>query len=524
MRGLARIQTTILELHQAGGRRRGAPSARNGKDPGKLMSGFNGKLIEMQSEDGWGCRRTGPADVARLMTFVSVVLSMLLTSCAMGPDYVRPKVPVPDSYRMAASAEETRSIANLRWWELLRDEELQKLVRIALIENKDLQQAVATVEEFQARLGIARTDFIPQIGVTANTPPKFARLHPVNIPGFPTPSTYYGEGTLSWELDIWGRVRRANEAARADLLAREENRRAVVLELVSSVAQSYFDLRQLDMQLDITKRTLQSWEESVGIAQARLRQGLIPKLDLDQFEAERANAAARAAELERLVVQKEDELSVLLGRNPGLIPRGRSLTEQVMPPEVPAGLPSDLLRRRPDILQSEQELAAATARIGVAKAERFPEITLTGLLGLASPQLSNLGKGTFGSAGLGLAGPLLNARTLGFQQRVAEAQARQVLAGYEKTIIVAFSEVEDALAVVRTTRDQSQAQEDQVASLQSALHLADLRYRGGLSNYLDVLTAKRNLFDAELSLAATRRLHLVSIVQLYKALGGGWPP
>lgn len=450
------------------------------------------------------------------------ILSVLLISCAMGPDYTRPKVPVPETYRMAGASEETQSIANLPWWQLLRDEELQKLVRIALNENKDLQQAVASIEEFQALLGIARTDFIPQISITANAPPKFARLHPVNIPGFPTASSYYTEGNLSWELDIWGRVRRENEAARADLLGREENRRAVILELVSSVAQAYFDLRQLDMQLDITKRTLQSWEESVRIAQARLRQGVIPRLDADQFEAERASAAAQAAALERLMVQKENELSVLLGKNPGQIPRGRLLTEQVMPPEVPAGLPSDLLQRRPDILQSEQELAAATARIGVAKAERFPQISLTGVLGVASPQLSSLGKGTFGAAGLGLTGPLLNAQTLGFQQKAAKAQARQALAQYEKTILVAFEEVEDALVAVRTVRDQIKAQEEQVEALQSALHLADIRYRGGLSNYLDVLTAKRSLFDAELSLAAARRLHLVSIVQLYKALGGGW--
>ncbi len=450
------------------------------------------------------------------------VLLMLLTSCALGPNYARPDVPAPGSFRMAEAEKEATSIANLPWWELLRDEELQKLVRIALAENKDLKQAVASVEEFQARLGIARTDFIPQISATANAP--FARLNPLNIPGQPTSSNYYAQGNLSWELDIWGRVRRANEAARADLLAREENRRAVVLELVSSVAQAYFDLRQLDMQLDIARRTVQSWEESVSIAQARLRQGLISKLDADQFEAERANAAARAAELKRQVIQKENELSVLLGRNPSQIPRGRLLTEQVMPPEVPAGLPSDLLQRRPDILQSEEELVAATARIGVAKAERFPQFTLTGILGVASPQLSNLGKGDFGSAGVGLAGPILNAQTLGFQQRVAEAQARQALARYEKTIIVAFREVEDALVAVRTAREQSAAQETQVNALQSALHLADERYRGGISSYLEVLTARRNLFDAELALTETRRLQLVSTVQLYKALGGGWSP
>jgi outer membrane protein, multidrug efflux system len=449
------------------------------------------------------------------------LVMLTLTACAMGPDYKRPKTPAPDSFRMAEM--EGESIANLPWWQLLRDQELQRLVRIALEENKDLQLAIATVDEFQARLGSARIDYIPKVSVSGNAP-VIARNTPFSVVGFPTATSYYIQGNLNWELDIWGRVRRSNEAARGDLLAKEENRRAVILSLVSGVAQAYFDLRQFDMQYDIAKRTLQSWEESVKIAKARLRQGLIPKLDADQFEAERANAEARSAELERQMIQKENELSVLLGRNPAAIPRGPMLTEQVMPSEVPAGLPSELLQRRPDILQSEQELAAATARIGVAQATRFPQITLTGLLGVASPHLSNLWRsGTdFGAAGFGLAGPLLNAQTLGYEQRAVEAQARQVRAQYEKTVLVAFREVDDSLVAVRTARAQSGAQESQVTALRSALHLAELRYKGGVANYLDVLTAKRSLFEAELSLAATRRLHLVSIVQLYRALGGGW--
>ncbi|MGH8470990.1 MAG: efflux transporter outer membrane subunit [Gammaproteobacteria bacterium] len=448
-------------------------------------------------------------------------VALLLSACALGPDYVRPHITTPGGFRMARA--EGESIANLPWWQILRDSELQKLVRISLRENKDLHQALASIEEFQARLAIARMDFAPQLSATANAP-ALGRMNATSIPGFPTPSSYYIQGNLSWEIDIWGRVRRATEAARADLLAREENRRAVVLVLVSGVAQAYFDLRQLDMQLDIVRRTLQSWEASVRIARARLRQGLIPKLDADQFEAERANAASRAAELKRQMVQKENELNVLLGRNPAQIPRGRALTEQMLPPAVPAGLPSELLQRRPDILQAEQQLTAATARIGVAQSERFPKITLTGLLGLASPQLATLGSGAFGSAGLALAAPLFNAQALGFQQRAAEAQAKQAVAQYDQTILVAFREVEDALVAVDTAREQTEAQESQVASLRSALHLAELRYKGGLSNYLDVLTAKRNLFDAELALTATQRLHLVSIVQLYKALGGGWSP
>jgi multidrug efflux system outer membrane protein len=280
------------------------------------------------------------------------------------------------------------------------------------------------------------------------------------------------------------------------------------------------------MQLDIAKRTLQSWEESVRIARTRLRQGVIAKLDADQFEAERANAAARASELERQLVQKENQLSVLLGRNPESIRVGIRLTEQVMPPEVTAGLPSQLLQRRPDLVRAEQELAAATARIGMAKADRFPKLSLTGILGVASPQLSKLfANGTdFGVVGPSLAGPLLNAQILGFQQEAVEAQARQAVAQYEQAILVAFKEVEDALVAVRTAREQRSAQAEQVESLRSAFRLATLRYQGGLANYLDVLIAQRNLFDAELSLTSTHRLHLVSVLQLYKALGGGWAP
>ncbi len=454
-----------------------------------------------------------------------VLSSTLLAACAVGPDFTKPDATTPDGFRMAEPGGDVVSIANTPWWELLKDQELQKLIRTALEENKDLQRAVAAVEEFQARLFVARTDFAPQMSVTGNFP-AFGRKAEFLFPGFPNPFNYYLQGNLSWEIDIWGRIRRSNEAARGDLLSREESRRAIVLQLVSGVAEAYFDLLQFDMQLDISHRTLKSWEESVRIAQARLRQGMISKLDADQFEAERANAAARAAEFERQKVQKENQLSVLLGRNPGRIARGRSLTEQVMPPDVPPGLPSELLQRRPDILQAEQNLAAATARIGMAKADRFPKLSITGILGVASPHLTQLvaNETSFGVVGPGLTGPLLNAQILGFQQRAAEAQARQALAQYEQSVLVAFKEVEDSLVAVRTVREQRTAQLQQVEALRSALNLANLRYKGGLANYLDVLIAQRNLFEAELALMGTHRLHLVSIVQLYKALGGGWNP
>jgi multidrug efflux system outer membrane protein len=299
----------------------------------------------------------------------------------------------------------------------------------------------------------------------------------------------------------------------------------VILQQVSGVAQSYFDLRQLDMQLEIATRTLKSWQESVDIAHARLEEGVITQLDADQFEAQRANAAARTADLARQMIQKENELSVLLGRNPAAIPRGRSLLDQALPSEVPAGLPSELLQRRPDIIQIEQQLAAATARIGAAKADRFPRFSLTGILGIASGTLTRMvNPGQFAILAPELTQPLFNAQILGFQQRQAEAQARQAVAQYEQTILTAFREVEDALVAIGKTREQTRAQEQQVVSLRSAVELATLRYQGGVANYLDVLTAQQSLFDAELSLAATRRLHLVSIVQLYRALGGGWVP
>ena len=331
----------------------------------RLMTPFSSK-----TNSSWGIR------------VLLLLPTLLIASCAMGPDYSRPPIETAEKFRMTQT--EGQSIANLPWWELLHDEELQRLINQALMENKDLRQAVASVEELQARLSIARMDFLPKFDLSANAP-AMGTLGGFLIPGFPTPYSYFGQANLNWELDIWGRLRRSNEAARGDLMAREENRRAIVLTLVSSVAQSYFDLLQFDMQLDIARRALSSWEESVAIAKAQLRGGLISRLDLDQFNAERANAATRVAELERQMVQKENELSVLIGKNPLPIVRGRVLTDQLMPPEVPAGLPSELLQRRPDILQAEQTLAAATARIGMTKAARFPKLSITGFLGSSQP-------------------------------------------------------------------------------------------------------------------------------------------
>ena len=462
---------------------------------------------------------------------------LLLSACKMGPDYTRPATPTGDAWRLAPATAE--SMANIPWWELLKDEELQKLVRAALEENLDLKVAVASIEQFRAQLLIAKYDLIPSVGYAGgaqyfhNTKDAVG-IGPVNIPNA---STNTRDGTdfshesatagIKWEVDLWGRIRRSIEASQAQLLTQEENQRAVIIGLVGNVAEAYFDLRALDLQVDITKRALKSWEDSVRISKLRFEHGDISKLDLNRFEAERAGAAAQLAELEQQVVQQENQLSLLLGRRPMPINRGVALTAQSMPPQVPPGLPSALLQRRPDIVQAEQELVAATATIGVAQAQRFPSFALTGTAGVAGFQLTGTSAvgpfGTFG-ASAALTGPILNATSLGYQVQVAEAQAKRAVAQYQKRILTAFKEVEDALITVQKSRERREAQEQQVQALQSSFGLATQRYEGGRATYLDVLTTQRNMFDAELALAKTRRAQLVSVVQLYKALGGGWSP
>ena len=464
-------------------------------------------------------------------------LVVFMAGCSMGPDYARKDRSGEDAWRMAPATSE--SVANLPWWELLKDSELQRLIRTALEENQDVRTAAASIEEFQAQLVISRFDLAPSLGYGGQAFVYNSERNAVGIPlgggsgvfipgqgGRSTLSNESAYAGLKWEVDIWGRIRRSIEATRAQLLSRQEGQRAIILGLVGAVAEAYFDLRQLDLQIEITRRTLKAWDDTVRISRIKLDQGAISKLDLDRFEAERANAAAQLADLERQTVQKENQISLLLGRKPAQITRGVALTEQMMPPEIPAGLPSDLLRRRPDILQAEQDVMAATANIGVAQASRFPQLSLTGALGVANPQINSFAPGVgftqFASASV--AGPLLNATSLGYQVTVAEARTKQASLQYEKAIVTAFREVEDALIATQKSREQRTAQEIQVTALRSAFELADLRYKGGRASYLDVLTAQRSLFDAELALARTRRTQLVSVVQLYKALGGGWSP
>src|SRR5262245_4240156 len=466
-----------------------------------------------------------------------MLLVVFLSACKMGPDYTRPETTKAESWRLTAASAE--SIANLPWWELLKDQSLQQLVRTALAENLDLQIATANIEQFQAQLTIAKFDLIPSfdsIGHALSFRNTNDNLLPIDAGGIPATSPPGKSGVslshqaanvgLKWELDLWGRIRRSIEAARAQLLSKEENQRGVIIGLVSTVAESYFDLRGLDYEVEITKRTLKAWDESVRLSELRFKQGVIPKLDLDRFQAERAGTAAQLADLERQVVQTENRLSILLSRRPTEVARGLHLTEQSMPPAVPPGLPSDLLQRRPDRLQVEQDLTAANATIGVAQAERFPQFALTGAIGGAGLQFQGTSFGPFATfkGAASLTGPIFNASALGYQVKATEAQTQAAVAQYRKVILTAFQEVEDALIAVQKTGEQRTALEQQVVALQSAYNLADSRYQGGRASYLDVLTAQRSLFDSQLSLARTRRAQLNSTVQLYKALGGGWYP
>lgn len=491
--------------------------------------------FERPKADSGPAARTRPAVRTSPTVMIMIVGLALLAACKMGPDYSRPELPQAERWRLTTATAE--SIANLPWWELLKDRELQRLVRTALEENLDLRIAAANIEEFRAQLVIAKFDLAPSLGYTGNAfglRNTNSNVLPIGGPAVPIGTTGDGltlgaesaEVGLKWEVDLWGRIRRSIEAARARLLSQEENQRAVILGLVGDVAEAYFDLRGLDYEVEITKRTLKAWDETVRLSDLRYKQGYVSKLDLDRFEAERAGTAAQLADLERQVIQTENRLSILLGRRPADVSRGLHLTDQPLPPAVPPGLPSDLLQRRPDILKAEQDLAAATANIGVAQAQRFPQLALTGAVGGAGFQVSGSSVGPFaifkGSASV--SGPLLNATALGYQVQVTEAQANAALAQYEKSVLTAFKEVEDALIAVQKAGEQRAAQEQQVAALQSALRFSDLRYQGGRASYLDVLTAQRSLFEAELALARTRRTQLTSVVQLYKALGGGWSP
>jgi outer membrane protein, multidrug efflux system len=483
-----------------------------------------------------------------------------VTGCAVGPSYRRPELGVPAEWRRTdptadslrpfydslmahrdtlrlnpdqpdatpvdtsarAGAFLTDTTADLVWFDLLRDPELQKLVATALRENRDVRVAIATISEFRAQYGVAKGDFFPQITLNAQGGRTKTVLGSI---GAFTYNQIQATADLSWELDFWGRIRRSTEAARSDLLASRESQRAVVLTLVSDVASTYLQLRQLDLELEISRRTLTANRETFRLARRRFDQGLISELDVRQFEAEVASPAASVAQLEGQITQTENQLSVLVGRNPGGIPRGRPLTEVLGGLAVPEFSPASLLERRPDVRQAEAQLHAATARIGVAKGDLLPRLLVTGDYGTYSKNTDDLFKKNSEIYQIlgGVSMPLFTGGRVGKQVDVARARAEQARYSYEQTVLVALQEVEDAVAGVRASRNQVAAQQTQVDALRRALRLAEMRYQSGASSYLDLLDAQRSLFGAELSLAQVQGQQATAAVTLYKALGGGWP-
>jgi len=480
-------------------------------------------------------------DMIRLFVKRSLPLLALvgLTACAVGPNYKRPAVSVPVTYRQTApeaapattapasapldsSKATVASLGDEKWWEVFQDKELQGLIRTALSNNYDVRIAATRVMEAQAQLGITRADQLPSLtaggSISSQQSPK---LGPI-----PSYELTQGQVTASaaYNLDFWGKYRRATEAARANLLASEWGQKEVIATLVADVATSYFQLRQLDLQLEIAKRTLASRQESLQLTQTLEEQGISSLLDVRQSEQLVYTAATEVPDLERQITQQENAISILLGKNPADVPRGLRLTEQPHSPEVPAGLPSALLERRPDIRQAEQTLISANAQIGVARAAYFPQISLTGSAGFESPALVNLFTGPAGLWNLaaGVTQPIFEGGRLKNNVRFAQAQHEQMLLSYQQTIQGAFRDVSNALAAYHKNQEFRVQQQHLFESAQDAAQLSQVRFKAGTTDYLEVLTNETNAFTAELGLAEAQGNELISLVQLYQALGGGW--
>jgi multidrug efflux system outer membrane protein len=455
------------------------------------------------------------------MRKVLLLATLSLAGCSLAPTYQRPEVPVPAQWQI--NIQTANDLANTVWWKQFQDPVLDNLIQTALQENKDVQIAAARVEEFMGRYGVTRSAQFPQVGANAaGARTRASESEDVALGENPV-NTFQVDLGVSFELDLWGKLRNATEAARAQLLATEEAQRTVILTLVSQLANSYVRLLDLDQQLTITRATLETRQESVRINRLRFEAGLTSELEYQQAVAEYQNAAVQVPLLERSIAQQENAISLLLGRNPGKISRGVTL-DQLALPQVPGGLPSELLERRPDIRQAEQQLIAANALIGVAKAAFFPSISLTGFFGTSSTDLSDLFKGpsqTWQFAGQ-LLQPIFTGGALTGQLQVAEAVQKQALLNYQQTIQTAFAEVDNNLIAVSKLREQLKDQAAQVAALQRYLDLATLRYKNGYTDYLTVVDAERNLFSAQLQYVQSQGDLFRAMVNLYKALGGGW--
>jgi multidrug efflux system outer membrane protein len=452
-------------------------------------------------------------------------LSFITGCAALGPNYQRPPITTPEVYRSQIDGPEAASFADLPWWEVFQDTALKDLIAEAVKNNYDLRIATTRIEQARARAGIAYAEFFPQIGYEgavgqAHTAGQFF----VPVPSGQTKEVFSGLLNFAWEIDVWGRIRRSNEAALAELFASAEFRRGVVLTLVSDVAQAYFELRELDLELEIARRTTDSFQKTLELFTKRLQLGAASKLETARAEAALANTAASIPSFERRITAKENQISILLGRNPGPIARGRALTEQGVPPRTPPGLPSQLLERRPDIRQAEQILIAANALVGVAKANFFPRIGLTSFYGGASSEIENVVKGTgnIWAATGQLAGPIFQGGRLYESYRGTIAQWEGAKLQYQQSVITALQEVSDALINQQKLAEVQENLGRAVLALQESVRLSTLRYDSGLAEYFEVIEAQQQLFPTEIALAQVRRDQLTAVVQLYRALGGGW--
>ena len=456
---------------------------------------------------------------------IAASLTIALTGCMVGPNYKRPDVPAAPAYRGPdnTTVNGNTSFGDEKWWELFKDPELQQLIRTALKQNYDLRIAASRVIQAQQQVTITRSNQFPTVGVG----PGVSGVKSPAIPGVFQGYSYIADAlnlTASWNPDFWGRYRRATEGARATLRATEWGQRAIVSSLVEQVATDYMQLREYDLELEVETRSLASRKESLALTQTLERGGATSMVDVRQAEQLVEQAAELIPQSEQAIQQEENAISLLLGQNPGSIPRGLAITEQPNPDDVPAGLPSQLLERRPDIQEAEQNLVAANAQIGVARAQLFPQISLTGTGGVESIGLGNIF--TWGARAWTYSAtatqPIFNAGSLRANVRLSEAQKEQAVLTYQQSIQTAFEQVSNALIANRKLRDYRTHQEALTEATRDSSNLAQVRYKGGVTSYLEVLTNETNYLAAEIALARARLAERLALVQLYNALGGGW--
>ena len=457
---------------------------------------------------------------------VLVCLISLVCGCAVGPNYHRPAISAPAVYRgltpEEAAKNEVQSFADEKWWEVFQDDQLRALIRTALQKNYDARIAATRILEAQARLGITRADQFPTVSGQAaainerTSQSKF-------LPEFTTSSNQIGL-SLFWDLDFWGKYKRSTEAARANFVASEWARREIITQLIANLAGAYFQLRALDSQLEISRQTLASRQDSLRLTRLLAEGGATSMLDVRQAEQLVFTAAAEIPALEQQTEQQENLISILLGNNPGPIPRGKKLIEQEHPPTVPVGLPSSLLERRPDVRQAEEQLIAANAQIGVARAAYFPQIPLTASAGYQSSALTGLFAGPAGvwTFGGSLTQPIFAGGRLKSNVRLAESQQHEAVLLYQQTILGAFQDVSNDLIAYRKTQEFRQQEQLLTNSAEDATRLSQKRYSGGAASYLEVLTNDTNYFSSELALVQAQLNELLALVQLYRDLGGGW--